>query len=164
MKEEFKELYNYIIHSNDEEKMHVLGKVTKAMMCKLIENYPQQAREYLDMLQSVKWDNYLTMKEAEQIVINMTPQPAFSHSAWVAEMDSLGYPKSEEPSYNECALYVVMSMISSDSEETIKGMMNMMGVEMDKESMFKFIYRLALDKLLDKDKMFNVRTYFHIDS
>ena len=43
-------------------------------------------------------------------------------------------------------------------------MMNMMGVELDKESMFKFIYRLALDKLLDKDKMFNVRTYFHIDS
>lgn len=40
----------------------------------------------------------------------------------------------------------------------------MMGVELDKESMFKFIYRLALDKLLDKDKMFNVRTYFHIDS
>lgn len=60
--------------------------------------------------------------------------------------------------------HFVVSLISSDSEETIKGMMNMMGVELDKESMFKFIYRLALDKLLDKDKMFNVRTYFHIDS
>lgn len=47
---------------------------------------------------------------------------------------------------------------------TAMAMMNMMGVELDKESMFKFVYRLALDKLLDKDKMFNVRTYFHIDS
>ena len=42
------------------------------------------------------------------------------------------------------------------------GMMNMMGVEMSKESLFKFIYRLALDKLDDKDKMFNIRSYFKL--
>ena len=162
MKEEFKELYDYIINSNDEEKMHVLGKVTKMMMCRFIESAPQQAREYLDMLHAVKWHNYLTLKEAEAITKNMTPQPAFSRSAWDAEMDSLGYPKYDEPSYNEHALYTTMCMISSDSEETIMGMMNMMGVEMSKESLFKFIYRLALDKLDDKDKMFNIRSYFKL--
>ena len=45
-----KELYKLIIHSNNEDKMRVLGSVTKDMMCQLIDNNPQQAREYLNML------------------------------------------------------------------------------------------------------------------
>ena len=162
MKEEFKELYEYIIHSNDEAKMHVLGKVTKSMMCKFIESAPQQAREYMEMLQSVKWNNYITLKEAEAIVENMTPKPAFNRTAWEARMDSLGYPKSDEPCYNDNALFVTMSMIASDSEETIIGFLNNIGVEMDKEYLFKFIYQLALDKLVDKDKMFSIRSYFKL--
>ena len=82
MKEEFKELYDYIIHSNDEEKMHVLGKVTKDMMCKFIESYPQQAREYLDMLQSVKWHNYVTAREAESVIAEMKPKPMWTRAVW----------------------------------------------------------------------------------
>lgn len=50
MKEEFKELYKLIINSNNEDKMRVLGSVTKDMMCQLIDNDPQRAREYLNML------------------------------------------------------------------------------------------------------------------
>ena len=41
MKEEFLKLYDYIVNSEDPEKMHVLGQVTKSMMCKFIDNYPQ---------------------------------------------------------------------------------------------------------------------------
>lgn len=49
-----------------------------------------------------------------------------------------------------------------DSEETIIGFLNNIGVEMDKEYLFKFIYQLALDKLVDKDKMFSIRSYFKL--
>ena len=162
MKEEFKKLYDYIINSEDPEKMHVLGKVTKDMMCKFIESYPQWAREYLDTLQSVKWNNYVTPKEAEDIVANMKPKPAWTHTAWEGMMTNFGFPMSEEPYYNDNALYVTMSMISSDSGDTIVSSMNANGVNMDRDSLFKFIYHLALDKLKDKDHMFNLRNYFKL--
>lgn len=50
MKEEFKELYDFIVNSNDENKMHVLGSVTKDLMCQLIDKNPAQARDYLNKL------------------------------------------------------------------------------------------------------------------
>lgn len=162
MKEEFKELYDFIIHSEDEEKMHVLGQVTKSMMCKFIDNYPQQAREYLDMLQSVKWHNYVTAKEAEHIVANMKPNPAWTRTAWDGMMTNLGFPKDEEPYYNEHALYVTMCMISSDSGDTIISELNALGASVDRDSIFKFIYKLALDKLKDKDHMYIIRNYFKL--
>lgn len=40
--------------------------------------------------------------------------------------------------------------------------MNANGVNMDRDSLFKFIYHLALDKLKDKDHMFNLRNYFKL--
>ena len=151
-----------IVGSNDEEKMHVLGQVTKSMMCKFIDNMPQQAREYLDMLQSVKWHNYVTAKEAEHIVSNMKPSPAWTRTAWEGMMTNLGFPKEEEPYYNEHALYVTMCKISSDSGDTIVSEMNANGVNPDRDATFKFIYKLALDELKDKDKKYNVRSYFKL--
>lgn len=41
MKEEFLKLYDYIVNSEDPEKMHVLGQVVKSMMNRFIESYPQ---------------------------------------------------------------------------------------------------------------------------
>lgn len=162
MKEEFKNLYDYIIHSEDEEKMHVLGKVTKSMMHKFIDNYPQQAREYLDMLQSVKWHNYLTDSEADRIVSEMMPKPSWTRTVWEGMMGKFGYQLCEEPCYNKNALFVTMCMISSDSSDTIMNMLSASGVEMDRERMFDFIYHLALDKLKDKDKVYDIRNYFKL--
>lgn len=162
MKEEFLKLYDSIVNSNDEKKMHVLGKITKDMMSKTIDIYPQRAREYLDILQSVNWHNYVTAKEAENIVSEMMPKPMWNHTAWEGMMTNLGYPTSEEPYYNDCALYVTMCMISSDSGDTITSEMNANGVNIDRDALFKFIYKLAIDKLCDKDKMFNIRDYFKL--
>lgn len=162
MKEEFKKLYDYIVNSEDPEKMHVLGQVTKSMMCRFIESYPQWAREYLDTLQAVKWHNYVTPKEAETIVSNMKPSPAWTRAAWDGMMTNLGYPKEEEPYYNEHALYVTMCMKSSDSGDTIISEMNANGINPDRDAVFKFIYKLALDVLKDKDHIFNIRNYFKL--
>ena len=58
------------------------------------------------------------------------------------------------PYYNKCALYVTMCMIDSDSGKTIKG------IETDEEKYFDIVYSLAIDKLLDRDGVFNIRHYF----
>lgn len=162
MKEEFKRIYDYIVNSNDPEKMHVLGNVTKSMMNRFIENYPQWAREYLDILQAVMWHNYVTTKEAEKIVDSMMPKPAWTKSSWDGIISNLGLPTSEEPYYNENALYVTMCMISSDSNDTIVSEMNANGLSLNRDALFKFIYKLALDKLKDKDHVFNIRNYFKL--
>ena len=65
LKKKFDELYNFIISSRDTGKMKMLGWVMKAMMYDMIDAHPQQAEEYLNILESVRWDNYLTEKEAE---------------------------------------------------------------------------------------------------
>ena len=156
MKEEFKELYKLIIHSNNEDKMRVLGSVTKDMMCQLIDNNPQQAREYLNILQSVKWNNYVTVKEAEQIVSNMKPSVKWDWNYWNRMIVDIDVKYEEVPYYNSYALYTTMSMIVSDSGKTL------LNLGMDERELFKLIYPLALDKLKDEDNMFNIRSYFKL--
>ena len=175
MKEEFLNLYDYIINSKDQENMQILGKITKDMMMSIIDAHPQWAKEYLDILQAVKWHNYLTRKEAEKIVANMVPKPIWStYTVWLQEITNTGLPQEEEPYYNKEALFTTMAMVCSDSSETI---MNIMGLpndlfisatkisETNRDSYNKFfraVYRLAIDKLTDKDKMFNIRSYFKL--
>lgn len=160
MKEEFKKLYDYIIQSEDEEKMRVLGQVTKDMMYRFIESSPQTAREYMDMLQSVKWCNYLTAKEADMITAEMQPKPAWNRASWSNKMQSMGLPVSEEPYYNDNALYVTMCMVTSDSGETLNRFMDDHNMSAEKDALFTLVYRLALDKLKDKDGFFSIRAYF----
>lgn len=162
MKEKFKQLYDYIISSEDEEKMHVLGSVTKGMMCYLIDNNPRQAKEYLEKLESVKWVNYLTREEAQQIVGKMEPA-AWNRNAWESAITQLKMDKEEEGIYNEDALYVTMCMIYSDSGATIKEMLaELQPANMDNYTEFRFIYRLALNKLKDADGVFHIREYFKV--
>lgn len=163
MKEEFLKLYDYIINSEDPEKMHVLGKVVKSMMNRFIESYPQWAREYLDTLQAVKWNNYVTAKEAEQIVSNMVPKPLWNRTSWDNMITSLNLLSEDEPHYNKEALYVTMQMICSDDAETLMSYLGMSDLNNGNvESLFKLIYKLALNRLCDKDKVYNVREYFKL--
>ena len=163
MKEEFLKLYDHIVNSEDPEKMHVLGQVVKSVMNRFIESYPQWAREYLDTLQAVKWCNYLTTKEAEQIVANMQPKPLWNRTAWEGMMTNLGLPMQDEPHYNQEALYVTMQMICSDDAETLMRYLGMQDLNNgNRETLFKLVYKLALNKLCDKDKMFNIREYFKL--
>ena len=156
MKEEFDELYDIVVQSKDVAKMRVLGKTMKDIMYMLIEQHPKIARQYIDRLHAVKWCNYVSENEADEIVSAMSPTAAWGWRAWTANMDRLGLPMEEEGCYNDYALYTVMSMISSDSGETITKAMRGSG----NDAVFSFVHDLAVDKLKDADKRFNVRTYF----
>lgn len=163
MKTEFDDLYSMIVSSNNIKHMHILGDITKSMMYKFIEAYPQTARGYLDTLQAIKWNNYVTKKEAEQIVSNMEPKPMWSYSRWEELVkENHNVIAEHEPCYNKYALYVVMCMIASDSINTIKELFEQFDQEADEKKLFKFIYKLAIDKLQDVDKKFNLRSYFEL--
>lgn len=126
----------------------------KQAMFKIIETSPSLAKEYLDELEAVNWINYLTVKEAQDIVANMDPKPNWTFTKWKDEMVQHGFNTEVEEKYNECALYITMCMILSDSGNTLSTLIS------DQKKLFELIYHLALDKLNDKDGKFNIRKYF----
>ncbi len=155
MKKEFNALYEMMARSEKVEFMHTFGMVHKEMMDWFIVNKPELAQEWLDKLESIRWKNYLTPKEAEKVVAKMNPQAPWSREVWKQAMEKEGFELEKEPCYNRCALWVTMNMIMSDSSETIAKY-----VEPDK--LFKLVYGLAVDKLTDKDNVFNIRHYFSL--
>lgn len=155
MRNEFYTLYNMMANSTNVSYMRTFGQVHKEMMEWMIANKPDLAKEWLDKLESIRWKNYLTAKEAERIVANMVPKAPWSREQWKAAMENHSYPLEKQPCYNSCALWVTMNMIMSDSSETL-------AKYVDNGNLFKLVYGLAIDKLTDKDMMFDVRRYFNV--
>lgn len=153
MKKEFHALYDLMANSNKVEYMRTFGNVHKEMMEWFIQNKPEMAMEWLEKLESIRWNNYLTQKEALHIVSKMEPKAPWSYEQWASVMERHGYPLEKEPCYNRYALYTTMNMIMSDSSETI-------AVYVDEVNVFKLVHDLAVDKLADLDEKFNVRHYF----
>ena len=79
--------------SHDVENMRTFGNVHKEMMEWMIQNKPDLAQEWIGKLESIKWCNYLTPKEAEKIVSEMVPKAPWSREAWKNAMQSLGLPE-----------------------------------------------------------------------
>lgn len=155
MKKEFQALYNMMANSNKVENMHTFGNVHKEMMHWFIQNKPELAQEWLDKLESIKWKNYLSPKEAEKIVADMNPSAPWTKDQWKAAMEKHGFELEREPYYNSCALFTTMNMKMSDSGETLSKY-----IEGDK--MFEAVYHLAVDALTDKDGKFVIRKYFGV--
>ena len=153
MRNEFNTLYNMMANSTNVAYMHIFGQVHKEMMEWFITNKPEAAKEWLEKLESIKWDNYLTPKEAEKIVSAMNPSAPWTREQWRNAIDQHGFDMEDEPCYNSCALYVTMNMVMSDSSETL---LKYVG----KDNLFSAVYDLAVDKLCDEDRKFSVRRYF----
>ena len=155
MRNEFHALYNMMANSTNVAYMHIFGQVHKEMMDWMIQNKPEAAKEWLEKLESIKWDNYLTPKEAEKIVSEMKPSAPWSREKWREAMAQHGYEMEDEPCYNSCALWVTMNMIMSDSADTIKKYVG-------GDNLFSLVYDLAIDKLCDEDGKFSIRRYFSL--
>ena len=155
MKKEFESLYDMMASSNKVENMHTFGQVHKKMFDWAVANKPDMALEWLEELESIRWKQYLTAKEAQKIIDGMNPKAPWTRDQWKAAMQQHGYETEEEPCYNKCALFVTMSMIMSDSSETLKKY-----VADDK--LFDAVYELAVDKLTDPDGNFAIRKYFSL--
>lgn len=152
----FDELYAKMAQSKDVQDMHLFGKVMREAMTYVSEHAPAKADELLEELCAICWDNYLTRKEAEEIVSMMSPAPKWTRDHIKRGLEAKGLALAEEPYYNECALITTISMIASDSGETLAKYVS------DESQMLELCYHLALDKLKDKDKVFNIRKYFEV--
>lgn len=153
MKREFYALYNMMANSHDVAYMRAFGNVHKEMMEWMIQYKPDAAQEWIEKLEAIRWKNYLTPKEAERIVGDMVPTAPWSREQWKTAMEKHGYELEHEPCYNRCALWATMSMIMSDSSETLAKFI-------DKDHLFEAVHALAVDKLRDKDGKFRIREYF----
>lgn len=154
----FGELYSKMSTSGNVEDMKVFGNVMHKMFKYISERMPEKAEEYLEELCAVKWHNYLTKKEAGEIVGSMEPKAAWTMEQVKREVEAMGMPVEEMPYYNWCALYTTISMICSDSGETLKKYA--FGEVASDNKLFELCYHLAVDKLKDKDEVFNIRKYF----
>ena len=155
MKKEFYALYNTMANSQKVENMHVFGNVHKEMMEWFIANKPELAEEWLGKLESIKWNNYLTHKEAQKIVDGMNPQAPWNYEQWKGAMEKHGYSMDEEPYYNCYALWATMDMEMSDESENYKKYV-------DESNLFNAVHDFAVSKLKDRDGHFKVREYFHL--
>ena len=153
LKEKYQELHDKMVAGRNVENMKLFGTVMSNIMGDLIESDPEKAAEYIAQLEAVKWKNYLTEREAEDIVSNMEPAAPWKKETWKQALNECGCKSEEWPHYNEDALYVTMNMIMSDSGATIAKYVN-------NGNMFRFVYDIAVDKLKDIDDVFRIRKYF----
>ena len=133
----------------------------RCMMKDMASKHPELAQEYIDKLCSIKWKNYLTKKEASDIIGKMNPSATWDMQEWLDEMEKLGLSMEDKPYYNDYALYIAMNQVISDHGETIviiKGEKSLSDINEDE--LVKYAYKLALDLLKDKDGVYNIREYF----
>lgn len=157
----FDELYGMMASSANVKYMHVFGDTMRCMMQDMASKHPELAQEYIEKLRAIKWKNYLTKKEASEIVSDMNPSVTWDMQTWLNAMANLGLPTEEEPYYNDYALYVAMNQVISDHGCTVAKILGKESVkDIDADNLVKYGYNLALDLLKDKDGVYDIREYF----
>lgn len=159
LKERYDSLFDYMANSKDPKNMKAFGCVMTEMMDWLIANKPDVAEEMIDQLESIKWKQYLTPKEAQKIVDGMDPKGPWSRDQWKAAMESFGLPLEDAPYYNRCALWVEMNKVYSDAGDVIAELLGKPLAPTDKD-IIAACYKMALKNLKDKDGVYNIRKYF----
>ena len=163
--QQFLDRYDRIISSGDTSQMQPLGEMVRRVMKWLINYEPEIATAALSILngeESKEYRNYLSAHEASEIVRNMEPQPQWLPRQVLDMLKSAGYATEEAPYYNNYALATTMCMILSDSGETLKEELGSDIRPAKADEILRLVYKLAIDKLKDKDGKFNIRKYFDL--
>lgn len=161
MKKEFASLYDLMANQRDVKFMRVFGGVHKEMFDWFVANKPDLAQEWLDKLEAIKWHQYLTRKEAENIIARMKPDAPWKYDVWRAAMAKLGIPTEEQPYYNQYALWTEMDKQYSDHAETIATkIIKKPLASIPAEDIVPGIYAMAVDVLKDRDGIYDIRAYF----
>lgn len=120
------------------------------------------ASKWLDELDKYLWDNYLTEEECAKIGNAMKGEETEGYFWTISEIRTLlkenKLPEQTEYRYNLYALVSVINMCWSDHAGFIGKWAKLH--KTDKGKLFEVCYDMALDFLLDDDKVFCVRKYF----
>lgn len=146
--------------------MSIIKRVDDKSGCRLLQAFvdeigDERSYEILDLAEGmIHFKNYVTEKEALQIVNNFLNYDNSKGAKWSPEevkaaIMSLGGKCEMDGEYNWWSMYVTIEMVHSDEWGVLKTI-----VEPSKEA--ALCYELAKAKLLDKDELYNVRTYFQL--
>lgn len=159
LKDRYDVLYQEMAFSRNPKNMKIFGGVMTQMADVMIQKMPDVAEEMIDRLESIRWHQYLTPKEAEAIVAKMDPKAPWSRDTWKSAMESFGLPLEEPPYYNKCALWTEMSKMYSDFGDEIAALLGKPLSPTDKD-IIAACYKMALKTLKDKDGVYDIRRYF----
>ena len=161
LKDRYDGLYQEMAASRNPKNMKIFGSVMTQMADVMIQKMPDVAEEMIDRLESIRWNQYLTPKEAQKIVDGMDPKAPWSRDQWKAAMESFGLPLEEPPYYNRCALFTEMSKMYSDFGDEIAALLGKPLAPTDKD-IIAACYKMALKTLKDKDGIYDIRRYFSV--
>jgi hypothetical protein len=154
-------LYDYMATSRDPKNMKTFGSVMTQMMDVMLQKMPSEAEEMIDKLESIKWRQYLTPKEADSILAKMDPKAPWTREQWKTAMADFGLPLEEQPCYNRDAAFVEMSKMYSDFGDEIAALLGKPLSPTDKD-IIAATYKMALKTLKDKDGIYDIRRYFSL--
>lgn len=160
IRERYLELFEDMAKSGMPEKMKIFGETEKWAFGKMLETSPKTAEQWVDKLEAMNWNNYLSKAEADEIVAKFINQDNSRGAHWGYDVfkgavESFGGKTYEAPFYNCYALWVVANMLYSDHY-------NSASEYVPKEDMPKYFYSMAVEKLKDKDRPRFVRNYFGV--
>ena len=156
----YDELYDEMAASKDPRRMMAFGDSEKWVFHMLAEKHPEMAERWLSKLEAGKWNNYLSKREAEEIVAKLVNQdgthgPHWDHDTFKAAVESLGGKMEDMPYYNCWALFATANMLFSDHHKSAAEFV-------PRDMMPKYFYSMAVEQLKDVDRPRFVRDYFDV--
>ena len=168
MKTRYQYLYDLMASSKDPAKMQVFGKAEHHMFDRLAASNPQMAKEWLEKLEAVCWNNYLTEAHAEKLASKLINQdgtigPHWSMDTFFNVIPKLGGELDNEPYYNRYALWLVANAHYSDfARSTAEDMGYNQPDEVPGEKMALSMYKKAVESLKDADRVHYIADYYRV--
>lgn len=168
MKCRYTHLFEHMTTSQNVEKMEIFGRAERKIFEKLVETHPSIAKEWLDMLEAVCWNNFLTEEQAKEIAGRLINQdgstgPKWSMEAFFAAVPKLGGKIEVEPHYNKYALWMVANAHYSDFAKSTSEDMGYQTVEdVPFDKMALSMYKKAVESLMDIDRQHYIADCYHL--
>ena len=146
LKKRYDHLYAMMAASKEPKNMMLFGDVMTDMMDWMIDNKPALAQQCIDKLEAMKWKQYLTRDEAQDIIDHMDPAAPWDYQTWEGAMNALGLEMEREAVFNRYALWTVMNAKYSDNGKTLADKVFMLPLrDVPADKLIPLIYDLAID-------------------
>lgn len=168
IKARYKYLYEVMRNSHKVESMQVFGRADNYFFDMIADSNPSMAKKWLDMLEPVVWNNYLSADQAQELADKIVNQdgskgPYWSMDIFFNVVPKLGGKLDDEPFYNRYALWLVANAHFSDFAKSTSEDMGYQSVqEVPAEKMALSMYKKAVESLKDVDRVNYIANYYHI--
>lgn len=153
------------VTKSEREDIDISLSMFKRAIDVLAELNIRSAKEIIECYEgNLKYFNFLTESEAENIIYSLVNQDGTKGAKWrdsdevFRKVESIGGNLSMEPYYNKWALYVTLNKFASDQSKVI-----LKWVGEDKDKYFEACYDLALSQLQDRDRPNWIRPYYNLE-